>query len=336
MSESDALGPKRIPVGTALCADVPRVRSEDGLLLVGHGSRCARSEQEMRTLTGMVASALPQTMVDVGFLEMTRPSAGRVLDSMVSDGCRRVTVLPIVLLGAGHSKSDVPAVVLEGRLRHPGVEIPIGRPLGVSKTPVEVLGRAVDAVGGSGLPLLVLARGTSDPDANGDAHKAARLLAEWTGSPFHYVGFSGVTHPSVTEAATVFSRLGFERFVVAWWYLSYGKLIEQGRQALLDFEAATGTSVLDAGHIGPREELVPLVMDRYREAGGSVDGTTCDLCSYRAPWPGLEDRVGQARGVGHSHLAVEHRHGGQSIRDTGAHDGAGHAAHHVRREPHEH
>jgi sirohydrochlorin cobaltochelatase len=194
-----------------------------------------------------------------------------------------------------------------------------------------VLGRAVEVVGGSRLPLLVLARGTSDPDANAEAHRAARLLAEWTGAPFHHVGFSGVTHPSVPEAATVFSRLGFERIAVAWWYLCYGKLIEQGREVLLDFEASTGTSVLDAGHIGPRAELVPLVLARYLEAGGDVDGTTCDLCSYRAPWPGLEDRVGQARGVGHSHLAVEHRHVGST-----GHDGAGHAVHHLRLEQHEH
>ena len=131
----------------------------------------------MTALAGLVADALPGVAVDVGFLEMTDPSAGRVLDDLVVSGCRRLTVLPVVLQGAGHAKSDVPAVVLEARQRHPGVEILLGNPIGVSKAPIEVLGVSLERAGGAGLPLLVVARGTSDPDANAEAHKAARLIA---------------------------------------------------------------------------------------------------------------------------------------------------------------
>jgi sirohydrochlorin cobaltochelatase len=155
--------------------------------------------------------------------------------------------------------------------------------------------------------LLVIARGTSDPDANADACKAARLVAEWTGAAFVHVGFSGVTGPSVTEAADVFARLGHPRLTVAWWYLCHGKLMERGRQDLLDFAARTGVDVLDAGHLGPHPALVPLVIARYHEAIAGRVEVNCDTCAYRAPWPGREERVGQPIGVGHSHLAVAHR-----------------------------
>jgi sirohydrochlorin cobaltochelatase len=53
---------------------------------------------------------------------------------------------------------------------------------------------------------------------------------------------------------------------------------------------------------------VPLVLERYQQCLGGVVAVNCDTCAYRAPWPGREGRVGQAIGVGHSHLAVEHRH----------------------------
>jgi sirohydrochlorin cobaltochelatase len=66
--------------------------------------------------------------------------------------------------------------------------------------------------------------------------------------------------------------------------------------------------ILDAGHLGPDPALVSLVVDRYRESLGGVVVVNCDTCAYRAPWPGREARVGQAIGVGHSDLAVEHRH----------------------------
>ena len=263
----------------------------------------------MVELGAHVAAALPGIAVDVGFLEMTDPPAGPVMDRMVEAGCRRITVLPLVLLGAGHAKSDVPAVVLEGRRRHPAVEMLFGSPLGVARLPVELIGRSVGKVGADGLPLLVLARGTSDPDANGDAFKAARLIGEWTGAPHVQVGFSGVTGPSVREAAEMMARLGHRRIGVAWWYLCYGRLIERGRSELAEVAAATGTEMIDAGYLGPDPELVPLVVERYLEARTGRPTVNCDACAYRAAWPGLDDRVGQPVGVGHSHLAEAHRHG---------------------------
>ncbi|HYT38957.1 MAG TPA: CbiX/SirB N-terminal domain-containing protein, partial [Acidimicrobiia bacterium] len=128
----------------------------DGLLLVGHGSRCGEGAAEMLALAGLVCAALPNVAVDVGFLEMTDPPAGPVLDGLAAAGCERVVVLPLVLLGAGHAKSDVPALVLEGRRRHPDLHVHLGSPLGISRDLVEVLGGALVTAGGSGLPLLLV------------------------------------------------------------------------------------------------------------------------------------------------------------------------------------
>lgn len=280
----------------------------EGLLLVGHGSMCLQSDVEMQALRELAAAALPGVAVEVGYLEMTDPPAGSQVDLLVQQGCRRVVVLPLMLLSAGHAKSDVPAVVMEARSRHPSVVFPFGRALGVSRALVELLGKAVVASGGGGLPLLMVARGTSDPDANAEAFKAARLVAEWTGAPFVYAGFSGVTGPTVPDAAGLFARLGYERMAVVWWYLCHGKLIERGRADLARFSARTGVGVLDAGHLGPDPGLAPVIAARYHEAIAGEVAVNCDTCAYRAPWPGREQRVGQAIGVGHSHLAVEHRH----------------------------
>lgn len=281
----------------------------DALLLVGHGSVSGEGAEQMQALGGLVAAALPDVAVDLGFLELADPPAGPVLDRLAAGGAKRITVLPLMLLGAGHAKSDVPALVLEGRERHPDLDIRLGSPLGVGRDLVAVLGDALADAGGSGLPLLLVARGTSDPDANGDAHKAARLLAEWTGAPFVHTGFSGVTGPRVPEALDVFARLSHPRMAVAFWFLCTGKLIERARDDIAEFRARTGVEVVDAGYLGPDPRLVPVIAGRYREVlGGAAPAVNCDLCAYRAPWPGREDRSGQPVGVGHSHLAVEHRH----------------------------
>ena len=283
-------------------------RAAEGLLLVGHGSRCLAGETEMQAIGDLVAAGLPDVATEVGFLEMTDPPAGHALDRLVERDARRIVVLPLVLFGAGHTKSDIPAVVTEGRLRHSDVDIRFGSPLGVTRGLVEIMGDAVVGAGGERLPLLVIGRGTSDPDANGDAHKATRLVAEWTRSPFAHTGFTGVTAPRVPEALDVFACLGYPAMAVAFWFLCHGKLIEAARHDIAVFARRAGVDVFDAGYFGPDARLVAPIVERYHQTLDGYPVVNCDTCSYRAPWPGLEDRVGQAVGVGHSRLAADHRH----------------------------
>ncbi|MHB1444323.1 MAG: sirohydrochlorin chelatase [Acidimicrobiales bacterium] len=280
----------------------------DALLLVGHGSRSGASDAEMHSLHKMVAAALPEVDVALGFLEMSDPPAGPVVDELVAAGADRVVVLPLVLFGAGHAKSDVPAIVVEARQRHPGVDIRFGSPLGLSRRLVSLLGDSLERSGAAGWPLLVVARGTSDPDANGDAAKAARLLSEWNRSQFHLVGFTGVTGPTVPEALEMTAALGHRRLAVAFWFLCTGRLVERARLQMQDFGAERGVDIIDAGYFGPRPEMVSVILERYQAALEGRPVANCDTCAYRAAWPGRADRVGQAVGVGHSHLAEEHRH----------------------------
>lgn len=290
-------GPRRRPVESA-----------EGLLLVGHGSHCAVSAAQMHRIGDLVASELPDTAVEVGFLEMTDPPAGRVLDEMVARGCRRVVVLPLMLLAAGHTKSDVPAVVIEGRARHSGVEIVFGSALGVAPELLEIAGANIERSGAAGLPLVVIARGTSDPDANAEAARAARLLAEWTRSGFVFGGFTGVTWPLTPDALDTVAAMGVRRLGLFFWFLCNGKLIERARDQIDEFTARAGVEVVDAGYFGPDPKLVGLIRRRYIEAADGSPTVNCDTCAYRAPFPGHEDKAGQPVGVGHSHLAAEHRH----------------------------
>lgn len=297
------------------------LRPDDAVLLVGHGSRSAASDDEMGRLTELVGRALPGVMVDLGFLEMSDPPARIVIDRLVARGARRVLVVPLILLAAGHAKSDVAAIALAARDRHPHVEFVLAAPLGVRRAFVEILGKSVVDAGAGELPLLVVARGSSDPDANSDAHKAARLVAEWTGAPFVHTGFTGITRPLVPDALDVFARLGSQRIAVVFWFLCTGRLVDRARADMAAFAAATGVDVVDAGYLGPDPRVVPVVLDRVTRALGASAEILCDACAYRAPWPGLEDRVGQAAGVGHSHLAAEHSH-------HHGDDGHHHTAHH--------
>jgi sirohydrochlorin cobaltochelatase len=293
-------------------------RASHGLLLVGHGSYCAVSGTEMSTIGRLVSEARPDLAVEVGYLEMSDPPAGVALDRLVARGVQRITILPMMLLAAGHSKSDVPAVVVEARLRHPHIPVVYGRPFGVDHALCAIAHDNIAQAGGTGLPLLVIARGTSDPDANGEACRAARLLAEFQKAPFVVTGFSGVTGPRVPEALDMCVRLGARRLTVFSWFICNGKLVQRILADERQFAAERGIEIVDAGYFGPDARLVPVILERFREANEGKVSMSCDTCAYRLPFPGEEDRVGQPIGVGHSHLALEHRTGG--VADHHSHD----------------
>ena len=114
------------PVGGGPWRPASPSRPTEGLLLVAHGSECVRSAEEMRAPGRPGGRApSPASRSKSGYLEMTEPPAGAQADRLVARGCRRVVVLPLMLLGAGHAKSDVPAVVVEARDRHPQVDVPV-------------------------------------------------------------------------------------------------------------------------------------------------------------------------------------------------------------------
>jgi sirohydrochlorin cobaltochelatase len=275
----------------------------DGLLLVAHGSKDPAGVAEAKALGEEAARQLDGLSVDLGFLELADPPAGPVLDEMVAQGCKQITVQPLMLLPAGHGKNDVPAIVIEARERHPHVDFRFGSPLGVVPELLAIARTNLEQAGAAGLPLLIIARGTSDPDANAEACRAARLIAEWTGAPDVEIGFTGVTWPSVPDALTRMGRLGHQRIGVFFWFLATGILVDRARGQLAEFGEETGTEIHDAGYFGPHPDLVPVIAQRRSEALEGMARVNCDTCSYRAPWPGSEERVG------HSHLAEEHRHG---------------------------
>lgn len=281
----------------------------DAVLLVAHGSRRGSGQHDMAQLRELVAGALPGADVDLGYLELSDPPAGPVLDRLVERGARRVVAMPLMLHAAGHSKSDVPAVVLEGRLRHPGVDIRYARPLGVDHSLLALAARRVEAAAGAGLALAVLSRGTSDPDANGDAWKVARMLADFTGTRSFAVGFSGVTWPSIPEALDQLRAGGATSIATFAWFLATGVLIERMQKEFAAFSEATGADIVDCGYLGPCDDVAELVVERVREALAGAVAMSCDACAYRRPFPGHEGRVALGLGIGHSNLAHEHRHG---------------------------
>ena len=281
----------------------------DAILIIGHGSRDARGAAEIASIAPMARRLVGNDVaVEVGFLELSDPPAMDRVDSLARAGARRVAVVPLMLNSAGHSRSDVPAIVLAARAAYPGITFAYAEPLGDDFALLELGREAVRAAGGTGKPLATFFRGTSEPSANAHAYEITRLLADLNGSRSCFVGFSGITWPSVQEALDHARAAGVQELATFSWFLATGVLVERIDSEVAAFAEQAGLSVFNAGYLGINPGIAELVVER---AVAAMDGrvrTPCDLCSYRRPFPGTEAHLGSPIGVGHSHLAAEHRH----------------------------
>jgi sirohydrochlorin cobaltochelatase len=284
--------------------------SEPALLIVGHGSRDPRGAEEFHELVSLVRDHAPMP-VEGGFIELSRPPISECVNNLRERGAREVSAVPLMLLAAGHAKDDVPATLVREKLTHPDLDFHYGRALGIRPELLELMDERISAVvpeeEKEGTAVLIVGRGSSDPDANSDLAKMSRLYFEGRPYPLVETAFVSLAPPSVTEALERCRRLGAGRVAVFSYFLFTGVLEERIREQSWNFaEDNPEMEVRYAGYFGPDARVAALVMERYRESFEGDIRMNCDVCVHRVALPGFEEKVG-APATPHYH-PDEHGH----------------------------
>lgn len=278
--------------------------SAPGLLIVAHGTRDPAGVQEAMAMLHQVRASAPDVAVECGFLELASPGIGAALDALVASGARDVVVFPCMLFAAGHTKCDIPAEIGRLQLRHRDVALRYARHFGIDADLLALLEQrlddAVPEAERERTAVLLVGRGSSDPDANSDLCKIARLLYEGRPYPFVEVSFSGISPPLVPEGLERCRRLGAQRLVVVPYFLFTGILPQRIREQSASFASGhPGIPVRVARHLWPDDRLPALVLARYRE------GRTAAPIEAFLPGAGpFED---------HQHHPGHHRHRGNQV-----------------------
>ena len=286
------------------------------LLLVGHGTRSARGVADYWAFAEAVRAEAPGLDVGCGFIELAEPDLDTAVDRLVAGGAGAVVAVPLVLLGAGHMKNDGPAALARGRRRHPGVAFSYARDLGVHPLALSVAeDRIRSALGAeAGAAAVLVGRGSSDPDANADLWKVARLLADGRGLGAAGPGgqsvvepaFVSLAEPSVPVALERARRLGARCVAVVPYFLFHGLLVDRlHAQARAWAGEHPDVEVAAGPYLGPDRRLAALVLERYAEAAAGAARMNCDCCVYRTGLPGHEDKVGRPV---HAHGPHDHHH----------------------------
>ena len=260
------------------------------LLGVAHGSKDPASQEVVRALLGRTAALRPGLRAHAAYVDNASPSIRSALRGLVSEGVDDVVVLPLLLTPASHSKTDVAASVRAARLDHPGVRLRYGRPLGPHPVLVEVLAaRLADAGARDEDPVVLVAGGALDPDANAAVASTARLLFEGRPWPSVDIAFASTARPSVVEALERLRAQGHVRASVARYFLGPGFL---PRLVATQAASVDGLEVVVSEPLGASDGLAALLAGRYDEVLGGDIRMNCDACQYRIALPGREASVG--------------------------------------------
>ncbi|MFN7678534.1 MAG: sirohydrochlorin chelatase, partial [Cyanobacteriota bacterium] len=273
---------------------------------------------EFANLAERLRDQLQPLPVAHGYLEFARPILRDGLDLLRSQGVQHILALPAMLFAAGHAKNDIPSV-LNTFASETGLKVEYGRELGVDLSMIQAAGARIqacldegnarDRAAGKEPPplhdtlLVVVGRGSSDPDANSNVAKVTRMLVEGFGFGWGETLYSGVTFPLVEPGLRQVMKLGFRRVVVFPYFLFSGVLVSRIAQhsALVGAEHPQ-VDLLQATYLGDHPLVLRTFRERLMEVLEGTSAMNCSLCKYRAQVLGFEQEVGLPQHSHHHHV----------------------------------
>lgn len=97
--------------------------SPSALILFAHGARSPAWAAPFERLRDLTQARLPDVKVALAFLELMTPRLPELVAGLVGEGVVRITVVPVFLGGGGHVLRDLPPMLEQLALAHPGVAI---------------------------------------------------------------------------------------------------------------------------------------------------------------------------------------------------------------------
>ena len=100
------------------------------LVLFAHGARAASWAAPFERLRDMTAARLPGVAVSLAFLELMEPRLPAEVARLAAAGVTEISVVPVFLGQGGHLLRDLPLLVGQLAIDHPGVAVKVAGAVG--------------------------------------------------------------------------------------------------------------------------------------------------------------------------------------------------------------
>ena len=284
---------------------------KEGILLCGHGTRREAGVKSFKRLVSILKERYQNEYeVDYGFLEFNHPTYEAAVERMYANGIRKIYALPVILFAGSHAKNDIPYELNTLQSYHDDLSISLGKHIGVSsflldlsRKRIEETEQNLSKVDRKETCLVVVGRGTTDPDANSDVAKLTRMLWDGMGFGFATTVYSGTAYPKVDEGLQLVDKLGFKRTIVVPFFFFTGVLLERIQSKVDTMNERSDLEYICTDPFGADELILQAFDERLYEAKNGIANMNCQMCKYRKQVIGFEEEQGKEQ-MGH-HLNVK-------------------------------
>jgi len=207
----------------------------NAILYICHGSRVKEASDQATSFVQQVMRKMDVPIQELAFLELSQPSISEGFERCVMKGATKIIVVPVLLLTAAHAKKDIPEELTLQQSRYPNVEVKIGNPIGVNERMNDIL---LERISETGIPLrkeaavLLIGRGSSDPDVKRDLSLIADSLKQRTNIDHVEVCFLAAAKPTLHDGLLSVKESGSKQIFVIPYLFFTGVLMKKIQAAL--------------------------------------------------------------------------------------------------------
>ncbi|PWU69059.1 sirohydrochlorin chelatase [Gracilibacillus dipsosauri] len=237
------------------------------VIYICHGSRVEESKKEAFQLIDKVKQQVDIPIQETCFLELQEPDLSETVHKIVAKGVTQITIVPILLLTAGHAKHDIPKMIEEERNKYPQIVFRYGRPIEIEPKMITIvedhIKKTTDET--EKFDILFVGRGSSDPQAVNDTETLVEMLREKFPNNLIEKCFLAASSPKFEKVLTEKINKQKKSVLVVPYLLFTGLLIKEIKQFLEKLTLADEQELLMTEYLSQHELLSDILKDRVLE-----------------------------------------------------------------------
>ncbi|MFH4933987.1 sirohydrochlorin chelatase [Staphylococcus cohnii] len=242
-----------------------------GVLYVSHGSRVAEAIEEATSLIERVQAKVNIPLQETCFLELADPDIFEGFRKLVHQGATEISVIPVLLLSAGHYYKDIPVEIERLKTQFPNIKINYGKPLGVQKRLTEILKQRLEEreiTPNADAKLLVIGRGSYNPQTKQDFSIMKSQLSEMFPSQSIEVCYLAACEPLFEDALDRLVNAGHSQIFILP-YIWFTGILDQHIADVVNAYQLKSDIIL-AAHLSHHEQLQIALKERVEETFDTV------------------------------------------------------------------
>ncbi|WP_078414141.1 sirohydrochlorin chelatase [Priestia abyssalis] len=240
----------------------------EAVLYICHGSRMKKACEQAFAFVETCMDKVSIPIQEVSFLELAEPSIEQGFRQCVERGATKIYAVPVLLLTAVHAKEDIPEILSTLSMHYPDVEIVYGRPFGVHESITEILYERIMgtnvSIDGDCLVLLV-GRGSSDPDVKRDLEGLAGLLEKRYGLKHVDVCFLTAADPIFEDVLEEVRYSNYSKVFIVPYLLFTGLLMKRIEKAVCDVNKLSNQQFILTHYLEYHPHLKDVLVERVEE-----------------------------------------------------------------------